>query len=135
MPPIPAQLPQSAAVAAGWQGFAGSLAQRVHERQASRAAAAAAPAPAAEAAAPVPPPRTVAEDLAHAWDEVWGGDEGRMVDFLSAEASEEEKEEAARLYELLLVNGATAAESQAKVCELFSVPRVTRLLCPSMSRA
>ena len=54
-----------------------------------------------------------------------GGDEGRMVDFLSAGAPEEEREEAARLYELLLVNGATAAESQAKVCELFSVPRVT----------
>ena len=56
-----------------------------------------------------------------------------MIDFLSAQASEQAKEEAARLYELLLVSGATAAEGQAKVSELFSVPRVTKLLRPSMS--
>ncbi len=33
----------------------------------------------------------------------------------------------------MLVNGATSAEGQAKVAELFSVPRVTRLLRPSVS--
>ncbi len=42
-----------------------------------------------------------------------------MVDFLSAQTSKQDKEEAARLYELLLVSGATAAEGQAKVSELF----------------
>ena len=56
-----------------------------------------------------------------------------MLDFLSAHASEQAKEEAARLYELLLVSGATAAEGQAKVSRLFSVPRITKLLRPSMS--
>ncbi len=33
----------------------------------------------------------------------------------------------------MLVNGATAAEGQAKVAELFSLPRVAKLLRPSMS--
>ncbi len=56
-----------------------------------------------------------------------------MVDFLAPEASEQDKADAARVYELMLVNVATAAEGQAKVCELFSVPRVTMLVRPSMS--
>ena len=34
---------------------------------------------------------------------------------------------------MLLVNGASAAEGQAKVSELYSVPRATKLLRPSMS--
>ena len=59
--------------------------------------------------------------------------EDRMVDFLAASASDAERVQAAQLHELLLVNGATAVEGQAKVCELFSVPRVTKLLRPSMS--
>ena len=100
-------------------------------RQASRAAVAEAAAGPEEPEGPATP--TAVGDLARAWDAVWGDDEDRMVDFLSAEASEQDKEEAARLYELLLVNGATAAEGQAKVSELFSVPRVTKLLRPNMS--
>ena len=127
LPPLPAQLPQSEANEAGWQ----DLAQRMRARQASRAAAAEAAAGPEEPAGPATP--TAVGDLARAWNAVWGDDEDRMVDFLSAEASEQDKEEAARLYELLLVNGATAAEGQAKVSELFSVPRVTKLLRPNMS--
>ena len=73
--------------------------------------------------------------LAQAWEAVFGDDaeEDRMVDFLSAQTSQKTNEEAAQLYELLLVSGASAVESQAKVSELFSVPRVTQLLRPSMS--
>ena len=81
----------------------------------------------------MPLPQTAVGDLQAAWNDVWGGDEGRMVDFLSAEAPEQDRQDAARLYELLLVSSATAAEGQAKVAELYSVPRVTRLLRPSMS--
>jgi hypothetical protein len=75
------------------------------------------------------------------WAEVFEGvpdldeeaDDDRMVDFLSAELPTELKLEATQLYELLLVSGASAVESQAKVAELFSVPRVTALLRPGMS--
>ena len=112
---------------AEWQ----SLAKRLRARQASRAAAAEETAEPAEPAGAATP--NAVDVLAAAWDAVWGDDEGRMVDFLSPEAPEQDKEDAARLYELMLVNGATAAEGQAKVAELFSVPRVTKLLRPSMS--
>ena len=56
-----------------------------------------------------------------------------MIDFLSADLPAEMNEEATQLYEMLLVAGSSAAEGQAKITELYSVPRVTALLRPSMS--
>jgi hypothetical protein len=119
--PLPARLPQSApagAIEAEWQAFPGQLAQRVAARVAARAAAAE-----SAAAAPESTEAVVGVDA----------EEDRMIDFLAPSASDGERVQAAQLYELLLVSGATAAEGQAKVCELFSVPRVTKLLRPSMS--
>ena len=56
-----------------------------------------------------------------------------MVDFVTKEINENERAEATSLYEMLLVNGASAAEGQVKVSELYSVPRVTKHLRPNMS--
>ena len=75
--------------------------------------------------------------MSAAWEAVFGdeaeGEEDRMVDFLSADLPAEMNEEATQLYEMLLVAGSSAAEGQAKIAELYSVPRVTALLRPSMS--
>ena len=45
----------------------------------------------------------------------------------------EELRQATSLYKLLLVNRATAIENQAKVAELFSVPRVPKIIRAGMS--
>ena len=108
LPPLPARLPQSEA----WATLPGELAHRARGRQAARAAAAA-----AAAEAEVPAVRSGVAHLEEAWDAVFGdeAEEDRMVDFLASSASEAERVQAAQLYELRLVSGATAAEGQAKV--------------------
>ena len=117
LPPLPAQLPQSVADVAGWAAFPGELAHRARERQAARAAAAA-----AIAEAEVPAVRSGVAHLEEAWDAIFGDEaaDDRMVDFLSVEVPAEANEEAAQLYEMLLVAGASAVEGQAKITELYS---------------
>ena len=103
----------------------GTFAERLRERRAAASSTAAAEATpvAVEPGWPVPgTPETVV---------VQDSEDERMVDFAPKGAQAEG--EAARLYELLLVGGATAAEAQAKISELFSIPRVTKLIRSSMS--
>jgi len=54
-------------------------------------------------------------------------DMDNTVDFLSTEVPEVGRRRATELYELLLQLGAAPSAAQMKVCELYSVPRVTAM--------
>ena len=93
---------QPPADAAAWAALPGQL----HARQAARAAAAAA----AAAALQVGP----LDALAASWEAVFGdeAEDDRLVDFVARGAPAAVREDAAQLYELLLVHGATALRAR-----------------------